>query len=310
MMEEEKGGFFMKCPHCGVHYDDGDRECPMCGARKPAFQTDKSYLAKSNGKLARPQKKSTKTSWAGEYVTQTCAHPKKQSCPHTATLNGKKQKPKKNSKAIWIIILVVILVNLLPALFGMISDVLYDIRMRSFGISGGDVWDDFAPSPEPYSFADGDYAVFPYEGIWLSGDSSLIVSLRGMTQGQDVTEYESMLYDVACGGYIERGSCFAYPCTSDETWCFPDEFPAEEYTLWRIALTPESMEGVPPFPYTYSEGENGTLDMFQSRENPDEIYFYSPYGDTNWMDEGDFLPMSPDGDTDAQPAFAEPAQPM
>ena len=24
----------MKCPQCGVHYDDSEKECPMCGARR------------------------------------------------------------------------------------------------------------------------------------------------------------------------------------------------------------------------------------------------------------------------------------
>ena len=23
----------MKCQHCGINFDDGDRECPICGAR-------------------------------------------------------------------------------------------------------------------------------------------------------------------------------------------------------------------------------------------------------------------------------------
>ena len=22
----------MKCQHCGINFDDGDRECPICGA--------------------------------------------------------------------------------------------------------------------------------------------------------------------------------------------------------------------------------------------------------------------------------------
>ena len=47
----------MKCPKCGINYDDSDRECPMCGAPKPLFAKDKSQLAKTTARPAKSDEK-------------------------------------------------------------------------------------------------------------------------------------------------------------------------------------------------------------------------------------------------------------
>lgn len=49
----------MKCPKCGIYYDDSDRECPMCGAPKPLFAKDKSNLAKTTAYPASSDNKNT-----------------------------------------------------------------------------------------------------------------------------------------------------------------------------------------------------------------------------------------------------------
>ena len=37
----------MKCPHCGIYYTDGEKECPVCGKR-PGMQAAKSSARKSS----------------------------------------------------------------------------------------------------------------------------------------------------------------------------------------------------------------------------------------------------------------------
>lgn len=37
----------MKCPHCGIYYTDGEKECPVCGKR-PGIQAAKSSARKSS----------------------------------------------------------------------------------------------------------------------------------------------------------------------------------------------------------------------------------------------------------------------
>ena len=53
----------MKCPYCGVHYLDGERECPVCG-RRPGIiapkKKSKFTTQDSSGQPVREKKSSAK----------------------------------------------------------------------------------------------------------------------------------------------------------------------------------------------------------------------------------------------------------
>lgn len=201
MMEVEKGGFFMKCPHCGVHYDDGDKECPMCGARRPMFQSDPSQLARAAGRLARPHPKEGETSWVGEHVTKTCAHPKKKTCPHTQALDGRPQPAKKKgNKAFWIAILVFALINILPALVGALEDIVYQIRWMQAQEQAKE-WQ--ADSPLPGWDGDGIRMedALPCAGVWGIAETRAQAVFSRVLDN----EYGLEQYEVTADGYRERG---------------------------------------------------------------------------------------------------------
>lgn len=273
MMEVEKGGFFMKCPHCGVHYDDGDRECPMCGARKPVFRSDPSPLARSTGKLAEAHRKEEKTSWVGEHMTKTCAHPKKKDCPHTTTLNGRPQKKKKGKG--WIIILIVILINILPAILGAIGDIVEEFTddfregfAEDFGViepavPDQDIWDE--------SWQD---ETLPVLGVWGVPDTR---AQAVFSQTMD-EEYGLEQYGIAVdSGYQERGVYWWYECTEEDGIEFPEDFPASEYRWYSVEMIPYDISGEAPNPQADLDEifvNDYFIEVFQSRTDSAETYFY------------------------------------
>ena len=105
----------MKCPKCGINYDDSDRECPMCGAPKPLFAKDKSQLAKTT---ARPAKSDEKRDNMGS-ILDLGSNNKKNSW-------SKPKKSGKNKIGI-IVILAVVIINFIPALIGLLSNLVSDI---------------------------------------------------------------------------------------------------------------------------------------------------------------------------------------
>ena len=278
MMEVEKGGFFMKCPHCGVHYDDGDKECPMCGARRPMFQSDPSQLARAAGRLARPHPKGEETSWVGEHVTKTCAHPKKKACPHTQALDGRPQPAKKKgNKAFWIAILIFALINIRPALVGALEDIVYQIRWMQTQEQARE-WQ--ADSPLPGWDGDGIRMedAIPCAGVWGIAETRAQAIFSRVLDN----EYGLEQYEVTADGYRERGVYYYY-INNDADAQFPDDFPQDQYIWYKLVVTPAEITGTAPNPQADMESYQSwgaTVDVFQS---PDCSETYFRQWDTPWL---------------------------
>lgn len=100
----------MKCPKCGINYDDSDRECPMCGAPKPLFAKDKSQLAKTT---ARPASNDNQNTDAMGSILDLGSKQK-----------NSWSKPKKDGKNIIIVVVIIILISVLPALITNIASII------------------------------------------------------------------------------------------------------------------------------------------------------------------------------------------
>ena len=128
----------MKCQHCGIHFDDEERVCPMCGAR-----------AGSKGRMTRPEPK-----WHGKpRETYTEYHPTIENSSSAKTAKSKsrpiKDKPKKNrAKGAVIAVIVIALLQFVPTLIAFVMDDLVPEIESSFGNSpapdyGSDYSDDY-----------------------------------------------------------------------------------------------------------------------------------------------------------------------
>lgn len=55
----------MKCQHCGIHFDDGERECPLCGARagRKGRMNESRRAVPAQSPRRRTKKPNTALSW-------------------------------------------------------------------------------------------------------------------------------------------------------------------------------------------------------------------------------------------------------
>lgn len=266
----------MKCPHCGVHYDDGDRECPICGTRRPAFQSDPSPLAKSNGKPAEAHRKKEKTSWVGEYVTKTCAHPKKKDCPHTTLPRNSKPQKKKSGKG-WIVILIVLLINILPAIVSAIGELAEDFTdsFRVSGVQENIDWDSAQiGGEEPWDESWQDETC-PLLGVWgVEETRAQAIFSQELDEEYGMERYEI----IADGGYQEHGVYWWYECTEEDGVEFPEEFPAFQYRWYSVEMMVTDLTGA--FPNEQADLDamqqyaGYYIEVFQSRTDPAETYFF------------------------------------
>ncbi len=243
----------MKCPQCGVHYDDGDRECPMCGARRPAFQKDASQLARPTGELAQPSalpKRRRKK--ADGYVAPS--------------MDGKVHRKKKSHMGrnlILILALIFFLSWILPTVAGV-------------------VWN-IVDSAEEQVFYE---AAFPYDGDWSEVHGDFWVALD-----EDLETYQVQAGDYTESGdflaYENNPDEFTFPENyppEDYTWWTVSLYPEEAAGGDAFGYLDSDLESY------VSMG--GYLSIFQSRGNPAEIYFQDEFDDIPWLEADTFYAVT------------------
>nr|WP_297172073.1 hypothetical protein [uncultured Agathobaculum sp.] len=96
----------MKCQHCGINFDESERECPVCGAR-----------AGSRGRLggAKEQVKNVSPAPVNARVTARRAR--------ASARPIRENKKRSMGRAVIVVILLVVLLNLLPVLARLASGV-------------------------------------------------------------------------------------------------------------------------------------------------------------------------------------------
>ena len=216
----------------------------MCGTHRPWLPGDSSRLARPAGKPAEAHRNRTKTSWVGEYVTKTCAHPKDSGCPHTGWRSRKKKR------AGLPVLLLVALLGVLPAGVEAVRDTVQDTAWQEPEFGG---WDEAEATPEGWS------EETPWAGIWnLATDD-----WTWLTLSDDMQEEDGLMpYWVIMDEYQESGGYYVYENTSET---HPDEFPEDQYRWYKLVLSPRETAGTPPGTDAPDSGAWGTeLDMFQT----------------------------------------------
>lgn len=239
----------MKCQHCGINFDDGEKTCPVCGAR-----------AGSRGRLSEPRKfpfqpkpvrpkakerteyESVQSEIDPEYesVRTTAQH---QSHSHEAQPLGRKARPsakpirenrvKGSRTAAIVVAAIVFLLNIAPAFIGLIEDSTANFPERL---------PDFI-----YDFTDGDSS-YDDDNADTYIDLSILVGEQielPLSDGATLTLYfepgEAGAYTlgyIAPDGskqYVEQG----YSSCSEESdsWYDEENFPTEDYEFYLTWMT-------------------------------------------------------------------------
>ena len=239
----------MKCQHCGINFDDGEKTCPVCGAR-----------AGSRGRLSEPgkplfphktvrprvekktERESVRSAIDPEYESvRTTAQHKTHS--HEARPIGTKAVPsampktsggaKGSRKAGAIIAAAVVLVNFIPTIISLIEDSTANFPERL---------PDFI-----YDFTDGD-SNYDYDGADTYIDLSILVGEQielplsdGATlalyfePGEDGSYTLGYIAPDGSKQYVEQG----YSSCSEESdsWYDEERFPTEDYEFYLTWMT-------------------------------------------------------------------------
>lgn len=255
----------MKCQHCGIHFDDEERVCPMCGAR-----------AGSKGRMTRPEPK-----WHGKpRETYTEYHPTIENSSSAKTAKSKarpiKDKPKKKrAKGAVIAVIVIALLQFVPTLIAFVVDDLVPEIESSFGN---------APAPEYDSDYSDDYDTdydsdYAYDTLYdVFGDNGITVSafdnVYTFQASGDGSSYEFSYTENGNRTFRSTGTAFCYR-EDDEDYYYRDEYPYDEYIMYSVYLYPEHQETNGPQQdwcdsMMRSKVDSILLNVFQSRTT-DEV---------------------------------------
>ena len=247
----------MKCQHCGINYNDEDRECPICGAR-----------AGSRGRVGELEKKAA--AWREKQFEAEPTY--QQTRTRKTNTRAKKAKPsvkpiretqKGKGKVAAVVAVAVLLLNLLPSLIPVAEDLFQSIgdSINTFEVNLGD-WGASAPDAEAEDWAsydDGARYYTPGETYEYDPDNftSVYVRLHDLI-GDNATATLSdgttlNLWVDADGGdgyglsltdetgvYSEQGyywSVYNYP----EEQMYDDNYPPEQYDSLALCLTSEDI---------------------------------------------------------------------
>ena len=241
----------MKCQHCGVNFEDGAKECPICGAR-----------AGSSGRLTE-QDKPRRSAQARERTSAPKSVPKTERKPEPTLLNGK-PRPKNAGKNRGCLIAVFVAIALLGNGIGMIGSALssagdhfeqlFDtVRDSAFYQSVADVMpsapepEPALPEPAPEQPENGAYFIdedgTPYAMLCnLWGEQGATVDLPDggtLWLYADADEnYELRVDD----RFYETGAGWAIYEDPTEYQMFPREFTPDVYACFTICLTYDALE--------------------------------------------------------------------
>ena len=253
----------MKCQHCGINFDDGEKTCPVCGAR-----------AASRGRLSEPRKfpfqpktvrpkakerteyESVQSEIDPEYesVRTTAQH---QSHSHEAQPLGRKARPsakpirenrvKGSRTAAIVVAAIVFLLNIAPAFIGLIEDSTANFPERLpdfiYDFTDGDSSydDDNADTYIDLSILVGEQIELP-----LSDGATLALYFE---PGEDGAYTLGYIAPDGSKQYVEQG----YSSCSEESdsWYDEENFPTEDYEFYLTWMTKNeeaaSNTAVPPW---------------------------------------------------------------
>ena len=265
MMKTEEGGAFMKCQHCGINFDDSERECPICGARagsRGRLGADPKRVIRARGtapeRESRVEYQSAKARPAGRRA-RTSAKPIQEN------------RKKNNGRVIIVVIIIFVLVNLLPSIISVVSEVWDNFTYSFDSLTGSsdaytDTYDDdlvYVPG-EDYSYDPDNYRFVRADLQTLTGGRAAAELADGSTLELEVEPGEMGDYVLTVqdgtGTYTENGytwCSYNYP----EELSYDENFPPDQYDCFTLSLSAEA--------YFYSDGsavpERYALDEYGER---------------------------------------------
>lgn len=238
----------MKCPHCGIHYMDDERECPVCGKRPGLFAPKKkSKFTSASAEPTAPKKTKPAASTARK---QTYNHKKPDSAEaawqraaagahsHDNPLASDTRKKSRHTGCLAVVIVLAVFF-LLPTLLSVVS--FHSITDSAVN------WLDNTFQSDDYEYDDYDdiyqscdpSAAFP-SGTWVNEDASVTMAVdeEGTVFWQDSDGSFQDDYPLFQRLELSVSNAADY-CTEEELTLYPVS-DYIHYTLWASDTDPET----------------------------------------------------------------------
>ncbi len=229
----------MKCPYCGIHYEDSERECPVCGKRPGLFAPKKKSKFSASEPEDRPSPKKAKSA-SSTARKQTYNHKKPDSAEdawqraaagahsHDDPLSAAPRGQKKKASGCLIAVVVFILFFFILFIFSIVS-------FRAVTHSAANWLDDtflsedYEDYDDIYEYCDPSEA-FPL-GTWVNDDASVTMAVDSestfsWTNGIEVFTDEYALFERLA---LTAGNAGDH-CSEEEL----ARYPIEDYTLYTL----------------------------------------------------------------------------
>lgn len=246
----------MKCQHCGINFDDSERECPMCGAR-----------AGSRGRLGEAQQR-VRAQRAEPVQQSHAAYIKAKARPtgRKAKASAKpirENKKRGRGKIAAIVIAVAVVINIVPLLTDLADNFAESVSTYRFDSEAGGWQEDLRYVPgETYPYDPDNYqpvyaALYDLTGGYAAGVLSDGSTIAISVEEGEMGDYTLTVQD-GTGIYTENGytwCSYNYP----EEAVYDEDYPPYQYDCFTLSLSAEgySYEGRSSIPERYALDEYG-----------------------------------------------------
>ncbi len=237
----------MKCQHCGINFEDTEKECPVCGARAGSpGRMSTTKRSTFSGKTVRGSGKKS--------YSQKASFP----APDSRARGTYKNQQNKRTKAVVLVSALCMIAGFLPAIMGIAYRQLKSINT--------------GPQPEiSYSTAVRVYSLYDVldGGISTELSDGTYISLYPYSDD----EYE-LYIETPEGSYSETGKGQCSPIEYDDM--YNPAFPPELYTTYELYLSASQIE------YDNADGSDTIPEAYNSRMNSTEELYLILYVNTDY----------------------------
>lgn len=244
----------MKCKNCGIHFEDDERECPMCGT--PAGRGNRIYVPRFTDEAHT------------EHGRKDCTH---RTFTREVSFTGRKRsrasssstdEQKKKVRNIVIgVVVVILLLQFVPLILQIVENIVWEFRNEyEYRIDIDDEWGENAPVPD----VEDDFDWRSTAAYDVLGEINTVTLSDGTQMDLRLEPGEYGMYQLiftsAQGTMSEMGESWCCYIPPEESWG-DERFPTDQYSCYALALTPDpdsilyDEEFEPPMQYALRQDE-------------------------------------------------------
>lgn len=255
----------MKCQHCGINFEDTEKECPMCGARAGS----RGRLSQRRGPSFRPIRKEAQepTFLNGRIVKN----------PQSAKMKPAKKKGGKKAAVVIIAVIILILMELVPVLLSAASELGSNMLDRVLGEFESGIYDSYGS----YEYDSDTFELATLEDLIGSVSAAALPDGNYLVFEANGDEYRLSVE----GQYQESGEAWTlYNDPSGNAYIEEAEYPEADYDSYILCFEADEIGRADSFG---GESTGAIWLVLQINRQTGELALDDWYGDAAFLFQGE-----------------------